>query len=85
MSQQSMHREFVICDNESKEEHEIVWRIYKNTATNLSLTNMEVLIAVVNYVVLWAARSDETQTLKQTRNKQTIYMAPYFLKHKKTV
>lgn len=36
--------------------------------TNLSLTNMEVLIAVVDDVVLWAARSDETQTLKHTKN-----------------
>lgn len=34
--------------------------------TNLRLSNMEVLVAVVDDVVLWTARPDETQTLKQT-------------------
>lgn len=42
-------------------------------ATNLGLTNMEVLIAVVDDAVLWAASSDETQTLEQ----MIIYMGIY--------
>ncbi len=41
--------------------------------TNLSLTNMEVLIAVVDDAVLWAACSNETQTLEQI----IIYMSLY--------
>lgn len=41
----------------------------KNAATDLRLSDMEVFVAVVNDVVLWAACSNETQTLK----KQTRY------------
>lgn len=50
----------------------LVWDLHAdlwgNAAANLSLTNVEVLVAVVDDVVLWAACSDEAQTLKQTRN-----------------
>lgn len=50
--------------------------------TNLSLTNMEVFIAVVDDVVLRAACSDETQSLKkQNKNRNDLHGSVLFKDH----
>ena len=56
---------------------QIVW--LGKMRTNLSLTNMEVLIAVVDDVVLRAACSDETQSLKkQNKNRNDLHGSVLF-------